>query len=211
MAGLRLWHAVLATRPPRDDVETIIECAKGRLGKIALCAFRWGVSVAWDGFLIPSRKIPTREPWFIAQKVLLAHLKRQQCLRLALRRPLLFGGLEAYNVKQHLALLRILSPLDSAVIMKLWSGSAMCAYKRAQIYHESASCACGAEQQTVSHLLWHCPLQPPAPMHIIYLQHLPPFRSVSHLLPLHAEQRDIRDWRERELSESYPNIERCKA
>ena len=195
MAALRLWHLVLQLKPPKDDVDTIIEEAKGRLGKSAVFAFRWGVCISVEGFRLAERFLPVREPWFIARKVILKHLKKQQCLRLAARRPATFGGLLDLNVKAHLAFLRTLNPLQST-ILRLWSGSAMCAYKRAQVYGEQAHCACGAETQNVYHLLWQCPLTPPPRLHIMYLKDLLACRSVSHLLPPQADQRDIRDWRD---------------
>ena len=197
MAALRLWHLVLKLKPPSDDVDTIIEEAKGRLGKAAVHAFRWGVSISSEGFRVSDRLVPVREPWLIARKVLLKHLKRQQCLRLAARRPATFGNLQELNVKAHLSFLRTLNPLQASTILRLWSGSAMCAYKRSQIYGEQAKCECGADTQNIFHLLWQCPLVPPPPLHILYImKDLPSCRSVAHLLPLGAEQRDIRDWRD---------------
>ena len=196
MAGLRLWYHILKTRPPKHDIDEIIESGKARLGKIAIEAFRWGISILETGLQVGGAFVPAREEWFIVRKALVSHLKKQQALRLARRRPALFEGLEAWNAKQHAKFLHLLNPLDARVLMKLWSGAIMCKHKRGQVYGESTECGCGWPDQTVKHLLWDCPLVAPPPLHLEYRRHLPPFQSVAHLLPLHADRHDVTLWRE---------------
>ena len=100
-ALLRLWHHVLRTGPLAEDVTDIMETPKGRLGRGALEAFRWGVTITPTGFELPDRRGSGREEWFVARKVFLSHLKKEQARRLAVRRPTLYHGLASWNHKQH--------------------------------------------------------------------------------------------------------------
>ena len=52
LAGLKLWFHVLKCRPDKADVDEIIESGKARLGKTAIEAFRWGISVLERGFQV---------------------------------------------------------------------------------------------------------------------------------------------------------------
>ena len=198
MAIMRVWHHVLQTLPEKGEVDEVIEQAKGRLGLGAIHAFRWGVTVSFEGFQVGDRWVPAREQWFIARKVLLTHVKPEQARRLAERRPHIFGGLSGWNFREHNRLLMSVSAYERGVLMKMWAGASMCQHKRHQIYGESAKCACGFEDQNVWHLLWQCPCSPPPPIHLEYRKHLPKAQSVAHLLPEKAGQTDVRLWRERE-------------
>ena len=169
---------------------------KGRLGRGALEAFRWGVTITHNGFELPDRRVSVREEWFVARKVILAHLKQEQARRLALRRPTMYAGLSSWNPKQHSKLLCSLPPLKAKVLWKLWAGSIMCKHKRQQLYGESPQCACGHADQTVQHLLWNCPLVPPPPVHLEHRRRLPPSQSVSHLLPAGADRVETMLWKE---------------
>ena len=153
LAILRIWHQVLQRVVDKDEVDEIIEQARGRLGVGAVDAFRWGITVSHEGFLVGLRFVPYREQWFVLRKVLTLHLKIESARRLAERRPLLFGGLEGWNHKQHNKLLLAVSPYQRMVLMKLWTGSSMCQHKRSQIYGEDPTCPCGAPDQSIRHLL----------------------------------------------------------
>ena len=129
-------------------------------------------------------------------KVLTKHLKVEQARRLAERRPTLFSGLEGWNHKQHNRLLLAVSPYERMVLVKLWTGAAMCQHKRSQVYGESASCVCGCDDQTLRHLLWECPCVPPPPVSIEYRRHLPNSQAVSHILPPMASRVDVDLWKQ---------------
>ena len=174
LAILRLWHQVLRSSPTVEDVTDVIETPRGRLGRGALEAFRWGIRVTPTGFELPDRRVSVKEEWFVARKVMLAHLKQEQARRLAMRRPTLYAGLITWNPKQHSKLLMSLSPLKAKILLKIWTGSIMCKHKRPQIYGESPMCACGHQEQTIQHLLWSCPLTPPPPVHLDHRRNLPP-------------------------------------
>ena len=154
---LRLWFRVLGQRPEKDDLDEVIESARGRLGKGAVVAFRWGVSITTTGLQVGDRLISAREEWFVARKVLTKHLKGEQARHLSERRPNLFGGLVGWNEKQHCRFLATLSPFDAQILMKLWSGALMCKHKRSQLYGESSECACGCLDQAVKHLILPLP------------------------------------------------------
>ena len=196
LAALRLWHYVLRDGPLPEEVNEVIETCKGRLGKSAVEAFRWGIRVTPAGFELGDRLLSLREEWYISRKVLVGHLKSEQAKRLAMRRPTLFAGLVAWNHRHHSKLLSTLQPLQAMILFKLWTGSIMCKHKRQQLYGESAECACGHENQTVGHLLWTCALIPPPPPHLDYRRHLPPAQSIAHLLPPSVDLREVRLWKE---------------
>ena len=124
---------------------------------------------------------------------MISHLKREHAIRLARRRPNLFAGLEGWNPKQHVRLLNASSPYASAVLFRLWSGAIVCAHKRFQVYEHSEVVPV-VLSQTVGHLLWDCPLVPPAP-DLEYRRHLPASQSVSHTLPPSADLREVVLWR----------------
>ena len=180
----------------KDEVDEIIEQARGRLGVGAVDAFRWGITVSHEGFMVGPRFVPCREQWFVLRKVLTLHLKMESARRLAERRPLLLGGLEGWNHKQHNKLLLSVSPYQRMVLMKLWTGTSMCQHKRSQIYGEDPTCPCGAPDQSIRHLLWECPCSPPPSISIEYRRHLPCSQSVAHLLPPFATPDEVRAWKE---------------
>ena len=196
LAILRVWFLILKTAPEGDHVNEVIEAAKGRLGRGAIQAFRWGVRVTHSGLEIGTKWLSVREEWFIARKVLTKHLKDEQARRLSKRRPHLFGGLTTWNPKQHAKFVRSLPPLQASILLKLWTGSIMCKHKRQQLYGESPQCACGHADQTVQHLLWTCPLVPPPPPHLEHRRHLMPSQSVAHLLPEKADNTEVQLWRD---------------
>ena len=193
---LRLWHQVLQRGLEKDEVDDVIEQAKGRLGTGAVTAFRWGIPVLNEGFLVGPRWVPLREEWFVIRKVITRHLKMECARRLVERRPGIFGGLEGWSHKQHNKLLLSVSPYERMVLMKLWSGSSMHQHKRSQIYGEEATCACGAPDQSIRHLLWECACPPPPSISIESRRHLPNAQSVAHLLPPMATSSDVRTWKE---------------
>ena len=156
MANLRLWYHVLQNGLEKEEVDEVIEQARGRLGIGAVAAFRWGITVSSEGFMIGPRWVPIREEWFVTRKVATCHLKMEHARRLAERRPAILGGLEGWNHKQHNKLLMLVSPYERMVLLKLWTGSSMCQHERSQIYGEEATCACGALDQGIRHLLWEC-------------------------------------------------------
>ena len=68
MAILRIWHHILQMQPMKSDVDEIIEQGRGRLGKGAIHAYRWGTSVSEEGMNAGTTWIPAREQWFIVRK-----------------------------------------------------------------------------------------------------------------------------------------------
>ena len=197
MSIMRIWHHVLQQHPSKEYVDEVIEQAKRRLGKGAVHAFRWGITVSCDGFQVGTRLLPSREQWFVARKVLMAHLKGEHARRLAERRPLLFEGLATWNHKQHNRLLMMVTPYERKVMLRLWTGSSMYQHKRAlkrhQVYGESSKCC---EDQSLWHLLWQCPCVPPPPIALEYRKHLPRAQLVAHLLPEKADRAEVILWRQ---------------
>ena len=70
----------------------------------------------------------------------------------------------------------------------------MCGHKRAQLYGGDPSCTCGADVQSLEHLLWSCPLSEPCPDYLKYRSELPPAYPVAHLLKWGADPCEVRHW-----------------
>ena len=92
-------------------MEETIESARGRLRKGAVESFRWGIAVTNIGFQVGDRMVSLREEWFKTSKAMTKHLKEQQAVRLACRRPNLFSGLPTWNHKQHASFFALLRKL----------------------------------------------------------------------------------------------------
>ena len=67
--------------------------------------------------------------------------------------------------------------------------------KASKIGRGSAVCECGAERQTMHHLLWMCPFSPPSPPCLARHSTLPPYRACALLLPKGADNREIAEWK----------------
>ena len=91
-------------------------------------------------------------------------IQRRTRDELEARRPMLYEGLEPVNYKSHKKLLRSLSSYRAAMLVKIWSGAILTARHKATISPQhSLACACGHERETLSHLLYDCPLSPALP------------------------------------------------
>ena len=66
------------------------------------------------------------------------------------------------------------STYEAGVVLRLWTGAAMCAHKRSQVHGEDPMCACGCPSQTLRHLFWECPLTPPPLISMSTDDSLPP-------------------------------------
>ena len=155
-----------------------------------------GIMVSWEGFQVGPRWVPLTEQWFITRKVLVRHFKVELARSLSERRPLIFGGLQGWNHRQHNRILMRVTPYERMVLLRLWTGSTMCQHKRHQAYGESPKCQCGHEDQNVWHLLWECPCVPIPPISLDFRRHLPRAQSVAHLLPENADRHDVETWRD---------------
>ena len=194
ISGLRLWFFTLQEGPDPDHVAFISEKSRGRLGNVARWAKKMGIHISVDGFLLDDVRLSTVNLWSVARKTLIAFLKMKEYSALAIRRPTIFTGLDRVNEKQHQKLLRGLSHLDATIAVKIWSGSVMCGHKRAQLHGGDPSCSCGAEVQTVEHILWSCPLSEVCPDYLAYRQELPSAFSVAHLLKWGADPCEVKHW-----------------
>ena len=113
--------------------------------------------------------------------------------KLERRRPSLYMGIQSISKKHHMKLLTKVGPYKASVLLRAWSGSAMTRAHRHTINRDiSPKCGCGYHTQTLSHLLYHCPLVPKPSFEISAWQHLPPACSASLLLlltlPLHMTE-----------------------
>ena len=196
LAGMRLWHEILKDNEDSLDVEVVLGGTKGRLAKIAAAGRAHGIAMGPQGFRVHDKLVPSREPWFLTKKIMLAHLKHEEWRSLMERRPDTYGGLTTCHIKAHRALLRTMNSWDQTPIVRVWTGSVMTRTKSALIGRCSEQgCVCGCELQTLRHILWECPLTEAAGEQIEFWSLLPPAQSVSHLLPHPATNKEIEAWK----------------
>ena len=145
------------------------------------------IRLGWEVDL-PLLKIPgmndTRldRPWgSVRERIVDAYMCKAR-ENLIMRRPALYGGLSGISRKAHKRMVKSLHPYRVMVLMKIWTGCAMTkSHKRTVGGVESGVCECGEAEQTLSHLLYVCPLSPPCPPSVLLWSSLPPAASSSLL------------------------------
>ena len=195
MAGLKLWHAVQNADHERTDIEAILGGKNTRLTRIVAMAEKWSIRVTWGGFWLGEIWLPSREPWYVARKALLAHIRSEEFMALDKRRPGTYGGLGECNVKAHKKLLKDLSSLDQCLVMKLWSGSLLTKSKSAKLGWGTPECTCGCAEQSLQHVLWECVDSPAISEDFLHWKHLPPAQSIAHILPKGATTKEVHAWK----------------
>ena len=192
LAGMRMWHGII-----QHEELTHMKAVKrgqGRLGNVARVADKYGIHVTEQGIVVGEASLPPSYPWSFFRRKILDHLKDAQLRELAERREATFGGLHACAYKAHRRFLLSKNEYDQASLLKLWTGAIMTRAKHAKMGDGDGLCECGVTQD-VHHLLWECPMHPPPPPAIAYLAAYPPHRSVAHILPQGADNRDIEHWK----------------
>ena len=161
LSGLRLWHLIIQQERDLALLDRLV-AGRGRLAKIAKLAEKYCIQVTQHGILVGEAATPPSYPWAIVRSKILEHLKILQLTQLAERRPNTFGGMQTCSCKAHRRFLMSKPDYEQAVLLKLWTGSAMTRAKHAQMGEGSGMCECG-DAQDVHHILWTCPLRPPPP------------------------------------------------
>ena len=128
----------------------------------------------------------------------ICHLPAHPALRSSeARRPGKFAGPFLPNWRAMRRLHASLSPKDAVVLLRIWAGAAMTASHRHTIdSQESALCKECQCEETVEHLMWHCPLHEQGRPHSLAWWHtLPPAASQSLLCPRNESLSFLTDWR----------------
>ena len=196
LAIARMWHMVLQQPVQPDHVEAIKRRTQSRLGSGAITLAKHNVLLGCEGFLLSEQHYPRSIPWGVFRRCLLDHLKRQEYVALAARRPTYFGGLETCAVKAHRKLLRSLSPYDQSTLVRIWTGAVMTRAKNSQMYGTDPTCQCGEAEQDMEHLLWNCPLSSPPSPSFAYRAALVPSQSLAHILPVSSSPEETSQWRQ---------------
>ena len=152
-------------------------------GRVDKLEFADGTSVRWL----------VRRPLF---KETLTHQFRRATLHMArTRRPVTYDGLEDTHVNRHRKFLSDLHPHAASTILRVWSGCAMTAKRRHMLDPACSSmCQCQQAEQTIEHLLCHCPLAPPIPEDLREWQSKPSAFSTTLLCSYWATPDDMSAW-----------------
>ena len=123
--------------------------------------FSWSVRPDWLEFPDETRlRWLVRWPMFRDEFV--KQFRRASLKCAVTRRPNFYAGLEDVHVKKHMTLLAEQPPHATSVLLRVWCGCAMTAQRKHMLDPAvSEECQCGAECQSIEHLLYHCPLVSP--------------------------------------------------
>ena len=100
--------------------------------------------------------------WPLFRETLQLHFRRATLNMAKVRRPITYAGLEDIHVAKHMKLLADLNEHSASVLVRVWTGCAMTAKRKHMLDHSfSPMCQCEREEQSIEHLLYHCPLVPP--------------------------------------------------
>ena len=125
LSSLRLWYGVMQSPCKDEDVDQVAALSKGRLGAVAKMVGEWGITVSTRGFYLDGELPTATNTWSVCRKSLILFIKKKMAMSLAVRRPVLFEGLQGHNEKHHAQFLRSLSHYDAACMLKIWSGAVM--------------------------------------------------------------------------------------
>ena len=134
--------------------------------------------------------------WHDMRSILIQAYRCTMFQRLAKRREHVYGGLQEISVRQHRALVKQLNPHQTSTLIRVWTGSAMTAsHKHRLDPSQPMGCTCGAERQTLQHLMYECPHQKPMPLELSAWQDRPPAQSVAQLYPETRDPETIATWK----------------
>ena len=138
------------------------------------------------------KEFPLSRSWSLLRASLIIELKRASWANLATRRPKLYDGLGMVDTNLHSKLLKSLPTYSAVILCRVWGGCPMTKAHRATLDKTvDPGCECGAACQDVPHLLFHCPLCPPASPLVLSLLPFPP--ALSAALLLSPAQRNLKD------------------
>ena len=196
---LRLWVVAAADPGLVGLLESpLLRSSPGRFGALLKeCTFR-GISLDTDTIRFESGpEFRVWAGWTSIRKGIVLAIKDSTFAKLQLRRPGKFAGPFLPNWKAMRRLYASLSPKDAVVLLRVWAGAAMTASHRHTIdSQESALCSECQCEETVAHLMWHCPLHEQGrPLSLAWWHTLPPAASQSLLCPREESASFLVEWR----------------
>ena len=136
-----------------------------------------------------------RVNWPLFKETLSRQFRRATLHMARTRRPVTYEGLEDIHIICHRKLLRELHPHAVTIMLRVWTGCAMTA-KRKHLLDPAYSpmCQCEQAEQTIEHLLYHCPLVSPIPDDLREWQSKPSAFSITLLCSYWATPDDMAKW-----------------
>ena len=162
---------------------------------------RWAKRAGWviqrTSFEVPGcGTIRLSRTWGDIRDELRTAFRRHAAKELVTRRPYLYEGLVDWNFREHKRFVLTLDSHSASIICRVWTGCAMTASHAFTVGKaDSPVCSCGQANETVSHLVFECPLQPACPIALAPWKERPSSQSGAFLCPM-PRNRDDRDlWR----------------
>ena len=166
LALFKILSATLSEPAGRELLSCLrINRKHGRLAAVLRLIKKRGWTLH-EGVLETPTRVNLRLPWESIRKRVNGVLIEFHCRRLAEKRPRLYAGIQALQPKQHRKLLKGMTPYSAATLLRIWAGSVLTkAHKNTIDATQDPACGCGAESQTIDHLLYHFPMveQPDPP------------------------------------------------
>ena len=195
LANLRLWHAV--SRLPRGKLvleRVLVKKTKGRLGSLVKALAKRGVNLTAEALEWGEDTLHLSRPWCVFKQKWRELCNQHALTSLAVRRPK-YAGLENLNWKLHRSYLKACSPYNAMTLLRIWSGCPMTRVLRHKWNStNSPTCPCGADWQSLTHLMWDCGLVRGRPR-LSEDPSLPMYRRASLLCEWGADSFALIEWK----------------
>ena len=197
LTQLRLWVAV--SKMP-DACSVLDKVTKSRRLSRFSCLLRLLHGKGWEldrnRLVTLGEEIRFSNTWQVIRSRFVMEWKKMAWRQLALRRPLVFDGLDIIDVSSHAKLLAEMDSYHVTTLLRVWAGCPMTRAHRFTVgLSETPLCQCENESQSIAHLLFRCPLSPPPPLPLSPLRSLPTVSSQALLLLQGSTQEVKRAWK----------------
>ena len=198
LTNLRLWHSY-ARQGQHELLLAVRRVRRGsRLATLVRESRKWNMELTPTEIQIDGNLFYLRTDWRELRPRILKALKISSWTQLAVRRPVVYGGLDSKSIliSQHKRLLASLSPYEAKVLLRVWSGCALTRKHRFTIGQlDSPTCSCGMEDEDVPHLVSRCALLPPPTWDLLQWSLLTPVNSAALLFLEGMDSSLIPTWR----------------
>ena len=198
---LRLWAHAANDRDMREVLRSgKLTHRKGRFGFLVSVAAESGWELNADYLRIGTephcQQFTWANGWRALRKGIVQALKDHAYCKLQQRRPLRYEGDFMPNWKAMSKFLRRLSPVVSSTLLRIWGGVPMTGDRKFRLMGaESGACKCGAQAETLEHLMWDCPMfATQRPLHLTWWSTLPNACVQTLLCPRSESNAFVRDW-----------------
>ena len=184
---LHLWKTTCDIPGGREVLKKVKKKnAHSRFTSILLWCRRHEWHLQSDSLAAGDFLVPFSLPWKVCRADILKAMRIRAFEDLELRRPLVYGGLAAgdISIKAHRDLAAELSSYDLSILHRIWCGVPLTLSHRHTLDHSvNPQCPCGLGVQTMTHLLWSCPLSEPPDLLEQIWKEAPAFVSAACLCP----------------------------